>query len=60
MAQGRPHGALVHVQLALRAGEGRWAQAGVLVHAVHAGGTILAEVARTVIYVLLAVIAPKS
>lgn len=60
VAQGRPHRALVHVQLALRAREGRRTQAGVLVHPVHASGTILTEVARTVVDVLLAMLPSES
>lgn len=54
VTQGRPYGALVHVQLALRAGEGRWTQAGVLVHPVHARGAILTEITRTIVDILLA------
>lgn len=60
VAQGRPHGALVHVQFALRAREGRRTETRVLVHPVHAGGAILTEVARTVVDVLLAVFAAES
>lgn len=60
MAQGRPHGTLVHVELALRARESRRTQTGVLVHPVHACRTVLTEIARTVVDVLLAVIAPES
>lgn len=60
VAQGRPYRALVHIQLALRAREGRWAQTRVLVHSVHAGGAILTEVARTVVDILLAMIASES
>lgn len=60
VAQGRPYRALVHVQFALRAREGRWTQTGILVHSVHAGGTILTEIARTIIDILLAMIASES
>jgi len=60
VTQGRPYRALVHVQLALRAREGRRTQTRVLVHAVHASGAILTKVARTIVDVLLAMITSES
>jgi len=60
VAQGRPYRALVHVQLALRAREGRRTQARVLVHAVHTSGAILTEIARTIVDVLLAMTASET
>lgn len=60
VAQGRPYRTLVHIQFALRTREGRWTQARVLIHSVHAGGTILTEIAHTIINIFLAVIASES
>lgn len=60
VAQGRPYRTFIHVQLALRAREGRRTQARVLIHPVHASGAILTEIARTIINVLLAMISSES
>lgn len=60
VAQGRSYRTFVHIQFTLRARKGRWTQTGILVHSVHAGGTILTEITRAVINILLAVIASEA
>ena len=60
VAQRRSNRTLVDVQLALRARVRRWTQARVLVYPVHAGRAVLAQVPRTVVNVLLALVTAEA
>lgn len=55
LAHGRTHRTLVHVVFAVFAHIVRWTFAAVRIDGVHAGATVLAEMAGTVVDVLLAV-----
>lgn len=60
MTYARADGTFVYVLFAKVAGVCGQTKAGVLVDAVHTGGTVLAQVARAVVNVLLAVLAPVA